>query len=261
VTIELEPHIESLYKVEPPLTPVEDGHGYWGVILRDTKQDKIQCHICGKWFKRLDSHIVPAHGLTAREYRVKFGLSMRLPLVSRSISKKFSDALLADPDRMLPKRGNLKGRKLTRKHRRRVRQNTKYSLNCAATLNKRNVCDQQLLRRYHIVAEYLGKESVTYEEMKREDPTALHAMIRRFGTFNKWKKTVGVEAGHKKYTDDSLTAAIRRKFKELGRLPTRQDFGKKRDKSYPSELCIMRRFGSWNRALVLALGLDEQKET
>lgn len=35
--------------------------------------EKIQCKICKKYFKRVCGHVRQKHGLSAREYKIKFG--------------------------------------------------------------------------------------------------------------------------------------------------------------------------------------------
>lgn len=55
--------------------PVEDGEG------------RVQCHLCGRWFRSLgSSHLVHAHGTTAAEYRVLAGLRPRHPLEAPALS-------------------------------------------------------------------------------------------------------------------------------------------------------------------------------
>lgn len=44
-----------------------------GIIAYDD-QGKIICHICGKSYVRLGSHIKESHGLTIAEYKERFGL-------------------------------------------------------------------------------------------------------------------------------------------------------------------------------------------
>lgn len=45
----------------------------YGEIAYD-KAGKPICHICGKSFKKLMSHAWQKHGISAREYKIKFGL-------------------------------------------------------------------------------------------------------------------------------------------------------------------------------------------
>ena len=44
-----------------------------GVIARDHRGNVI-CHICGRAYKRLGSHIRESHGMTTAEYKEVFGL-------------------------------------------------------------------------------------------------------------------------------------------------------------------------------------------
>jgi len=53
---------------------------------------KIQCHICGKWYRGLATHI-RVHGLTADEYREEFSLNRTQPLCSPDISDGLADKL------------------------------------------------------------------------------------------------------------------------------------------------------------------------
>ena len=42
----------------------------------DTRE-KIQCLICGKWYRQVGTHIVLMHGITAREYREEYGFDIK----------------------------------------------------------------------------------------------------------------------------------------------------------------------------------------
>ena len=71
---------------------VEPIHGQLGSIATDG--DRIECHVCGAWFKGLGAHL-RVHDLTAREYKRLFGLRLdRDALVSERTrtSSKFRDA-------------------------------------------------------------------------------------------------------------------------------------------------------------------------
>lgn len=62
------------------LEPVKNGFGFYGVLLCDPYADRIQCHICGKWYKFLGGH-VRFHGTTAEDYKDEFELG-RIGLAS-----------------------------------------------------------------------------------------------------------------------------------------------------------------------------------
>jgi hypothetical protein len=59
-------------------TRLSDGapfYGEMGVIAYDPDEDRVQCHLCGGWFRAIASaHLAKAHGWTIEEYRRAFGL-------------------------------------------------------------------------------------------------------------------------------------------------------------------------------------------
>lgn len=71
--LNLNEEIETLFKATGPFRRVENGHGYYGVVLRDKTKDLIQCHVCGKWFTWLSHHVRVAHNLPVNDYREKCG--------------------------------------------------------------------------------------------------------------------------------------------------------------------------------------------
>ena len=57
-------------------------HTDWQRKQRDAKasrpsKDKIQCLICGKWYRQVGTHIVQVHKMTAREYRKEYGFDVK----------------------------------------------------------------------------------------------------------------------------------------------------------------------------------------
>lgn len=58
-----------------------------GIIKRD-KSGKVICHICGRSYNRLGSHVNESHGLTIAEYKEKFGLCARAKTTEESYSRK-----------------------------------------------------------------------------------------------------------------------------------------------------------------------------
>ena len=51
-------------------------------------KNKIICLECGEEFKTLSFKHLETHNLTRREYRVKYGFSLRQPLCAKSITEK-----------------------------------------------------------------------------------------------------------------------------------------------------------------------------
>lgn len=90
-----------------------DGHGHlWslpdgtglhapiGRLLRDG-EDRLCCHLCGRWFAALGPHL-RVHGHTAVSYREAMGLGSTSALVSHTVSARTSNqrgaAYHCDPD-------------------------------------------------------------------------------------------------------------------------------------------------------------------
>lgn len=51
------------------------------------KAEKIQCLVCGHWFKTLTYRHLRSHGMTSAEYRKRFGLAVLSPLCCKEISE------------------------------------------------------------------------------------------------------------------------------------------------------------------------------
>lgn len=71
------------------------------------------CKLCGKAFDNLGNHIYSAHGITVKEYRIKFDLPSGLSLSSKERFKKLSarpvPKVLYDPNFI--RKGGIKGQK------------------------------------------------------------------------------------------------------------------------------------------------------
>lgn len=61
-------------------TPPYGDHG----ILTDDGE-RVQCHICGRWFDNLGSHTARAHRVSARSYKARFGLKMSVGLIGPAL--------------------------------------------------------------------------------------------------------------------------------------------------------------------------------
>ena len=65
--------------------------GKLGVIELSFDNNKVQCHICGKYFKNIcSSHSWRKHNLTAYEYKKLFGLCNTYGLIGTETKKKYS---------------------------------------------------------------------------------------------------------------------------------------------------------------------------
>jgi len=61
--------------------------GERGVLATDG--EKIQCHICGKWFRAIGPHAAQKHAMSADEYREEFGFNRSTGLVSTASRAKY----------------------------------------------------------------------------------------------------------------------------------------------------------------------------
>ena len=65
--------------IPPPGTIAKDHRGY------------VVCHICGRAYKRLGSHAKESHGMTAAEYKMKFGLCNNAKMTEAIYSDKMRE--------------------------------------------------------------------------------------------------------------------------------------------------------------------------
>jgi hypothetical protein len=64
-----------------------------GALPYDADEDRVQCHLCGGWFRALAPGHLRRHDTTADEYRALAGLNPRLPLTVPSTSQLRADQL------------------------------------------------------------------------------------------------------------------------------------------------------------------------
>ena len=62
--------------------------GELGKLAYDPDEDRVQCHLCGGWYRILGgAHLRRTHGWTLAEYRDAFQLPMQLPTCSHEFSQ------------------------------------------------------------------------------------------------------------------------------------------------------------------------------
>jgi len=67
-------------------------YGDVGIVAYDPIEDKLQCHLCGKWRRGLSAHVFRTHGWTADEYREEFGLNRGQPLICQGTREILSQS-------------------------------------------------------------------------------------------------------------------------------------------------------------------------
>ena len=248
--LELEENVETLFKVESPLTPAPSNFGYIGVLLRNKLDDTIQCHICGVWTKHLGVHS-KKHSMNSREYREKFGLPIRFPLCSRSISRKISN-FASSLDNLKKKEKYLKiGRKILKKMT--ASKRSKYVKKFTTTSawdNQRGLCQEQIKARYLTILESSGETYLSQNQVYKIDSGLMNGIIRRFGSYNKFRKLIGHDFKEtpNKRTEAELIAILRAFYIKHKRVPKSMDF----KKGSPCSKTYLEKFGSWSRALNIA---------
>jgi predicted transcriptional regulator len=60
---------------------------------KSIQKNKIICLECGQEFRMLSPKHLKSHGLTGREYRGKYGFSLRQPLCAKSLSERRKKAV------------------------------------------------------------------------------------------------------------------------------------------------------------------------
>lgn len=59
----------------------------YGVLVVDDMGERVQCHVCGRWYAALSAH-VKGHGLDADRYREQFGLARTRSLWSPAYQER-----------------------------------------------------------------------------------------------------------------------------------------------------------------------------
>lgn len=244
--------IRPLYKSVEPFMEVRRGFGFQGVIQYDDQEDKIQCHICGKWFKNLGTHSSQTHHQSPTEYKIAFGLRLGTPLVNQNISSKLSTS------RTLT--NSIKGSGVFLKNHKPIGGATKnrrraslYAKNTMQFRNKNGLCDLQLRHRYSVVKQIV-KHDPMEKDIRKYDMGLYAAIIGRCGGLNSFRVSIGVPIKHhwdySRISEISVIAALRKFAKVHKRKPSTSDFLKGFDGV--GQKVVYRHFGSWGNALATA---------
>lgn len=240
--------IRPLYKSVEPFMEVKRGHGYQGVVMYDDTEDKVQCHVCARWFESLGYHVKQAHKIDARAYRLEYGLSLRTPLCGHVLSRAHSNSA---KKQYASKASNLI--KASRRNRTRTRPYRRPAIFYSQTQQHKNrlgLCDLQMRARYQVVKTTVRREP-SWGDLNRHDPRLREAIDRK-GGLTAWRKMVGAKAiapgEYRILPNIVLVSAIRKARAELGRTPRARDFRNRK----PSLPAFYRAFGSWFQALRMA---------
>lgn len=229
--------IRPLYKAQEPFMDVKRGFGYQGVVMYDDQDDKLQCHICGKLFSSLGVHVFRTHKMLSDDYKMEFGLTLRTPLCSVSISRGRSKT--ARRQRLYENGTMLKAAARVRTR----RKPKQFGTATMAFYNRSGLCPLQLQTRFDIVRKIVGHDP-KLEDLRKYDAPVIGGIRRMFGNLNNYKRKIGMKASRNGLIakeDGVYVAALRKWARDNGETP--------KAASFVGRSSIYRRFGSWSNAL------------
>ena len=121
--------------------------------------------------------------------------------------------------------------------------------------NKNLYSDEELIDLLKAKAESLGRTPTKKDIGSDESMPSANTYENRFGSWNKALKAAGLSLNNNFCSNEELISLLKAKAESLGRTPTAKDINS--DKSMPSVIVYINRFGSWNKSLEAAgLSLD-----
>lgn len=175
----------NIGKYIPPFEKVENGFGYNGVILEDYKSGKIQCNICGKWFENMSTHI-RTHKISAKDYKVKFGLLSSTALKSKQM--RLNQSAVMQKLRVKNKSNRFKFKKNNS-----FAGNKLNRLTAQESKNKFGVCDLQIMQKVIELKEELGKTPTLTQLKDKYGAAFLFHLHKRYGSYIKYCYQIGMD--------------------------------------------------------------------
>ena len=225
----------------------ETRHGYLGAISGTRDGALIQCHICGKFYQSLSFHIFHAHSIRAKEYKIKFQLSNKTPIVSENMRKVLKERLRKYVSSLTKEQLKKRIEQITKN-----RHRTGGRKNRLEHANKRGNCPDQLLDKILEVKESLGHTPTITEFMRETGGQKYTWKIQSvFGTWRKALKKLNLKPtknpgkGHRQYTDEELLDYLENYWRMNGIPPTSSD---SRMGYIPSMRAYRNHFGSLQQA-------------
>lgn len=173
-----------LFKGAAPFVEIEKNVPA-GVIL-ESKDKKVLCYICKKWFEQLGTHL-RVHQIDARAYKKRFGFNRSAPLCSRSFSEKASNAARKSWEKDYESKvESIRSIGL---------MNYGRPVGAKRTIqdqNRLNTCDEQIKERMRLLVAKFGPD-VTINEARTVDGGLVKITFDRFGGWNNFKSSLGLE--------------------------------------------------------------------
>jgi hypothetical protein len=180
--------ITFLFKGSGPFTSDNNGNPL-GVLIE--KDGKIKCYECGQWYNSIGAHVI-VHGLTARQYKVKYGFNITSGLVSKKSSHKYhKSAMSKNHVNPIPNE---------------KRHSVKNSYRSIQSKNSSGIigtCPEQMKRRYELVCAKLGSNSSSVK-IKNLDSYLYAWILKEYGSINNARKELGSSFPKKKGEADLI---------------------------------------------------------
>ena len=187
----------KLYDYKEPFMKFEDGYGFEGALLFDGVSDKVQCHLCGKWYDFLGSHIPQEHKMKTREYKEMVGLRQSTALVSEGLREKL---VRNGMDKRLRNLCNNQGKKMSEETKEKIRQTLKNKTR--ETENSNATCPAQLLDRLVKLTEKNGGV------VPKSDDIPFHPLlVKTYGSLQEACGLAGID-----YTNQDFAVGFRGKI-------------------------------------------------
>ena len=165
-------------KYVPPFEDNDTGFGFKGVVIEDIKTNQLECCICGKWFENLPTHL-RGHGITAPDYKRRFGLLQSTALKSHRLRVRQSEVMSGM-------------RKKHKKHRIKFQKNNQWAGNrkgikkAEESKNKYGVCDLQIMDKVMELTKEMGKTPTLIDLQKRYGQGFIFHLYKRYGSYVKY---------------------------------------------------------------------------
>lgn len=238
----------TVARFKEPMEPVENGHGFIGAITETTDGEHIQCHICGYFYAKLSAH-VRSHGISSRDYKIKFGLRIRAGLQAPKELQRAQDTY-NNFARVL-ERARQRGTAAAKKRRKEKGEWAKGGDTWLPQLrNERGNCKEQTLARIRSLAASNGGVA-RYNDYEKEYGNT-GTVKYWFGSWSKAVAAAGLQTNNERlavtrqaFVSGALES-MSNFFEQHGRTPQTADF--KANETLPSYQYLTRNFGSLNNA-------------
>lgn len=246
-----------------PLIPVDKKYfGYEGVLLE--KNDRVQCHICGRWFAVLGSHLkthsdvlqVSSGDTLVQTYKDMFGLLRKTSLVSMAQHEAYIKSN-GSRAKMIHARGFVDFTNFSNKKR------YPDGKGKAEWKNMRGLCFLQLLSFIRETATKLGR-TPKIDELTRNGKNLYWTIRKTYGSYgeavNLLKLLPGTRNGRQwepgELSEEFLLESLNIVYKNQGRAPRVSDCG---TGLLPEEEFFIKAFGSFKRAVRTFMKPKEMK--